>query len=50
MSKILVTGYKGYIGSHLNTLANNQSLIDCGWKPKVHFNEGLERCFAKALL
>lgn len=28
------------------TLANNQSLIDCGWKPKVHFDEGLNRCFS----
>lgn len=79
--KILVTGYKGYIGSHLydeikkdsthevygidlkdgndvlyclpdegdarNTLANNQTLIDCGWKPKISLDEGLERCFNK---
>jgi UDP-glucose 4-epimerase len=37
-------------GDARNTLANNQSLIDCGWKPKVHFNEGLERCFGKVLL
>lgn len=32
-------------GDARHTLADNKSLLDCGWKPKINFDEGLVRCF-----
>jgi UDP-glucose 4-epimerase len=32
-------------GDARHTLADNSSLLNCGWQPKIHFDEGLKRCF-----
>lgn len=34
-------------GDARNTLAENQTLINFGWKPKISLDEGLKRCFTK---
>jgi UDP-glucose 4-epimerase len=34
-------------GDARNTLADNRTLIDCGWKPKISLDEGLQKCFTK---
>jgi len=33
-------------GDARNTLADNQSLLDCGWSPTINLEEGLKKCFS----